>query len=100
MENFVAQPARSDLYSQVYEALDASIASSTCLAWSEARLQRALCGLRVAGDSEMLAEVEQMSVTLNRLALASRAADQNERHEVLERLRSAARSWMERLPIH
>ena len=99
MESPAPSPDLPALYAQVYEALDASIASSSCLARSEAQVQRALGCLRQIGKPETLAELEQMSLNLNRLALATRRSDQPGRDAALERLRSAARTWMERLPI-
>lgn len=100
MESPAQTNAPSDLYSQVYQALDASIASSTCLAWSEAQVQRALISLRGGSDRETLSVLEQMSLNLSQLSAAARRGGQIERQAVLERLRGAARSWMERLPIH
>jgi hypothetical protein len=100
MESPASTPILPTLYAQVYQALDESIATNSCLARSEAQVQRALWSLRDSGDRETLAELELMSVNLSRLSIATRGSDQREREAVLERLRAAARSWMERLPIH
>jgi hypothetical protein len=100
MESPASPPSLPTLYAQVYQALDASIASSTCLARSEAQIQRALWSARATGDDGAINELEQMSLNLSRLAIATRAPDHRERNAIIERLRVAARSWMEQLPIH
>jgi hypothetical protein len=81
-------------YSAVFEALDDAVASSTCLASSEARIQRALVHFRSRdADPLALSQLEQASVELHRLSLAKLANRQDERTAApLTSFRQARRS--------
>ena len=87
-------------YASVYQALDAAVAASACLASSEARIHRALTDLRSdRADPEAVAQLEQAALELRRLSIASISNRQDERLAAIERLRAAAERWMDRLPI-
>ena len=88
------------MYREVYEAIDASIVSLTCLPSSEAIVRRALFKLDVLGDDgPALAELTRMSIELQVLAASTWSGDSVGRRAATEQLRLAARQWMERLPI-
>lgn len=90
----------SDIYSDVFHALDASVASSRCLASSDAQVQRALALFRNSGiDQEATDQLEAMSLQLHQLAIASLTNDNDQRLAAIERLRASAAIWMQRLPM-
>lgn len=100
LSNHPAAAAMTDVYHSVYEALDASVANSICLASSEAKVQRALTQFRAnRSDPEAVVRLENISVVLQQLALASMTRDPLNRLAVVERLRASAKDWMLRLPI-
>lgn len=91
----------SDQYAAVFEALDAAVAGSTSLAVSDARIQRALSHFRTRRtDPAAVKQLEEASIDLHRLSIASIGNRRDERSAALERLREAAERWMERLPLH
>lgn len=89
------------MYREVYEAIDASVMSLTCLPSSEAVVRRALFELDVLGDQGLaMAELSRMSIELQALAASTWRGDAAGRRAATEQLRLAAQQWMERLPIH
>jgi hypothetical protein len=90
----------SNHYAAVYQALDDAIVHCTCIASSEARIQRALAFFR-NGRSDLAAveQLERASIELYRLSVASLNDRRDERQAALERLRGEAERWMERLPL-
>lgn len=91
----------SDVYSEVHEALQATVATNRCLASSEAQIQRALVHFRTAANEpETTRQLERMSITLHKLWLARAPSKQAERIAALEQLRTSAECWKLRLPIH
>lgn len=96
----IPPPSRPDVYSAVYEALDDAVAECTCLASSEARIQRALLHFRAEkADQDITAELERISIAMQRLSLASRSSDDDARTTAVADLRESADRWMHRLPI-
>jgi hypothetical protein len=91
----------SDIYSSVYEALDATVTGNVCLASSEARIQRALTQCRQSGANRATTEqLERISVMLHELSMATFRRNQAHRQDLLERLRAASIHWANRKPIH
>jgi len=91
----------STAYAAVFEAIDTCIAEGRCTACAEAEVQRMLAQLRASnGDHEAVVRLEQMSLALNALAAADRAASAADRHAALIRLQALAHDWMHRLPMH
>ena len=88
------------MYREVYEAIDASVVSLTCLPSSEAVIRRALFKLDLLGDhGPALADLTRMSIELQALAASTWRGDSDGRRAATEQLRHVARQWMERLPI-
>jgi len=91
----------SDIYSAVFSALDASVANNTCLASSEAQIQRALAQFRASRANRTATEqLERISVMLHELSLTSFSRDEQRRRALLDELRNASINWMNRLPVH
>ncbi len=91
----------SGVYAEVYQALDASVASQTCLASSEAVIQAALATFRSAKiDAEGRACLTTMSHQLQALQIATVAGDASERALARQQLSASAERWLQRLPIH
>ncbi|HJQ17147.1 MAG TPA: hypothetical protein VJ859_09105 [Allosphingosinicella sp.] len=91
----------SDIYREVYQALDASVAALTCLPSSEAVVRRALS--RFQGESSDQWAVDRLgeaSIALQALAAAVGRGECAERLAATDRLSRVARSWIERLPMH
>jgi hypothetical protein len=90
-----------ETYSRVYAALDATVASQTCLASSEAMIQRALTEFRTrVEDPEALQQLTDMSVELQALRVAAMRGDMSNRVLAREQLSAMAQRWIGRLPIH
>jgi len=87
------------MYREVYEALDASVAALTCLPSSEATVRRAQAVLqRESGDHWAIDQLGKASLALQALSVSTREPAQ--RIAATTRLCAVARGWMERLPIH
>jgi hypothetical protein len=90
-----------ETYSRVYAALDATVASQTCLASSEAMIQRALSEFRAQrSDPEALQQLGDISVELQSLRAAAMRGDCARRVLARKQLSAMAGRWIERLPIH
>ncbi len=91
---------RAHLYAAVYEAVDASVALQRCLPAAQAKVQRALVGLRGSeADVEAVRQLESMSVLLHQLTAASLRPKEDSRRAAAEKLGVLAEAWMARLPI-
>ena len=89
------------MYREVYEAIDASVMSLTCLPSSEAVVRRALFKFDALGDHGLaVAQLTRMSIDLQALAASTWRGDFAARKAATDQLRLAASQWMERLPIH
>ena len=90
-----------ETYSRVYAALDATVASQTCLPSSEAMIQRALIEFRARkNDPEALRQLSDMSLELQSLRIAAMQGDSASRMLAREQLTGMAERWISRLPIH
>jgi hypothetical protein len=90
-----------ETYSRVYAALDATVASQTCLASSEALIQRALSEFRAQrSDPEAVQQLTDISVELQTLRAAAMRGDSRSRVLAREQLSALAERWIARLPIH
>ena len=88
------------VYSKVFEAVDASVALQTALPSSEASIQSALVELRRSRDPEAVACLESISVMLQAMLAAATKGSSEERLRTRERLEALASEWMQRLPMH
>lgn len=89
------------VYSKLFEAVDASIALQTALPSSEASVQRALVEFRrQSRDPEGIACLENISVMLQAMLAAASRGSAEERLRTRERLAALASEWMKRLPMH
>ena len=89
------------VYSKVFEAVDASIALQTALPSSEASIQRALIEFRrQSRDPEAVSCLESISVMLQAMLAAASRGSAEERLRTRERLAALASEWMQRLPMH
>ena len=89
------------IYSTVFEALDASLAVQAALASSEASIQRALTEFRTnCGDAEALERLETISIGLQQMGVAALRGCAEERSRSRQRLATLAAEWMQRLPMH
>lgn len=90
----------STSYAAVFEAVDACVASGRYSPAAEAALQRLLSQVRGAeGQSELVRELEDLSLSLNALSLAELRNSQEERKAALLRLQQSIQEWMQHLPI-
>jgi hypothetical protein len=90
-----------EVYSQVYAALDATVASQTCLPSSEAMIQRALVEFRVQkSDSDALQQLTGMFIEMQSLRLAGFMGESQSRIVAREQLSAMAERSIGRLPIH
>ncbi len=91
----------SGVYAEVYQALDASVASQTCLPRSEAVIQAALATFRSAKiDAEGRDCLITMSHQLQALQIATVAGDASGRASARQQLSACAERWLQRLPMH
>ena len=89
------------IYSKVFEALDAALALQTSLPSSEASIQRALSEFRaLRRDPEAVERLERISVRLQQLGIAAMFGNAEERSRSRRRLARLAAEWMQRLPMH
>ena len=90
-----------EMYREVYEALDASVAALTCLPSSEAMIRRALSVFQSeAADQWAIDHLAKASLALQALNVSTLRGEQTQRLAATVQLGSVARGWMERLPIH
>jgi hypothetical protein len=90
-----------ETYSRVYAALDATVASQTCLPSSEAMIQRALAEFRTRmDDPEAVRQLSDISIELQALRVAAMKGDTCNRVIAREQLSALAERWIGRLPIH
>jgi hypothetical protein len=90
-----------ETYSRVYAALDATVATQTCLPSSEAMIQRALSEFRGhRSDPEAVQQLADISVELQTLRAAAMRGDVPRRVLAREQLSAMADRWIARLPIH
>ncbi len=91
----------SEMYAKVYQALDASVASQSCLPSSEAIVQGALASFRSNKiDAEGRACLATMSHQLQALQIATLTGDASGRALARQQLSACADHWLQRLPIH
>jgi hypothetical protein len=90
-----------ETYARVYAALDATVASQTSLASSEAMIQRALQEFREhRQDPEAVEQLRDISIQLQSLRVAALTGDTRNRVLARQQLTAMAERWIERLPIH
>ena len=91
----------SEVYREVYEALDSSVGALTCLPSSEAVVRRALWRFQTqSSDQWAVDRLGEASVALQALAASALRGESVERLAATERLGRIARLWMDRLPMH
>jgi hypothetical protein len=92
---------RASLYSDVYEAIDSSIAIGRCLPAADANVQRALVHFRGTDrDPEAVRQLENISVHLHQLTAAAMRPQGPCRNAAVQQLTMLANEWMARLPMH